>query len=78
MLGNVDVFVDGRGDEEAAVFAVVGREVGAAAAEGDAQRGTGDDHRKGRVKVKGKEKVKVKVYTLNLPVPISFLISIIY
>ena len=35
--GDVDVLVDGGGDEEAAVLAVVRRQVGAAAAEADAQ-----------------------------------------
>jgi hypothetical protein len=30
--GDVDVFVDSRGDQEAGMFAVVGRQVGAAAA----------------------------------------------
>ena len=42
--GDVDVLVDRRGDEEAAVLAVVRAEVGAAAAERDPQRATGDDH----------------------------------
>ena len=37
VLRDVNVFVDRRGDEEAAVFAVVRRKVGAAAAEGNAK-----------------------------------------
>ena len=41
---DVDVLVDRRRDEEAAVLAVVRRQVGAAAAERDAQRATRDDH----------------------------------
>jgi hypothetical protein len=45
VLRDVDVFVDRRGDEEAAVFTIIGRQVGATAAEGNAQRGSGDDHR---------------------------------
>ena len=36
VLREVDVFVDGRGDEEAAELTVIRRQVGAAAAEGDA------------------------------------------
>jgi hypothetical protein len=44
VLREVDVFVDGRRDEEAAEFAVVRRQIGAAAAEGHAQGRTGDDH----------------------------------
>ena len=42
---DVDVLVDRRRDQEAAVLAVVGRQVGAAAAERDAQRTARDDHR---------------------------------
>ena len=42
---DVDVLVDGGRDQEAAVLAVVGRQVGAAAAERDAQRAARDDHR---------------------------------
>ena len=42
--GDIDVLVDRRGDEEPPVFPVVGGQVGAAAAEGDAQGGPGDDH----------------------------------
>ena len=42
--GDVDVLVDGRGDQEAGVLAVVGGEVGAAAAQGDSQRAASDDH----------------------------------
>ena len=41
---DVDVLVDRRGDEEPAVLPVVGRQVGAAAAERDAKRTAGDDH----------------------------------
>ena len=41
---DVDVLIDRGGNDEAAVFAVVGRQVGAAAAQGDAQRAAGDDH----------------------------------
>ena len=44
MHQDVDVFVDGRGDEEAAVLLVVRRQVGSPAAEGDAQRASGHDH----------------------------------
>src|SRR5579883_440718 len=43
--GDVDVLVDGRCDEEAAVAFVERRQVRAAAAEGDAQRAAGDYHR---------------------------------
>src|SRR5205823_2054103 len=43
--GHVDVAVDGRGDQESAERLVIRRQVGAAAAEGDAQRTAGDDHR---------------------------------
>jgi hypothetical protein len=42
---DVDVFVDGRGDDEAGVFAVVRWQVRAAAAERNAQWSAGDDHR---------------------------------
>ena len=41
---HVDVLVDRAGDEEAAVLAVVGGQVGAAAAERDAQRRAAEDH----------------------------------
>ena len=41
---DVDVLVDRRRDQEAAVLAVIGRQVGAAAAQRDAQRAAGDDH----------------------------------
>ena len=41
---HVDVLVDRPADEEAAVLAVVGRQVGAAAAERDAQRRAAEDH----------------------------------
>ena len=41
---HVDVLVDRPADEEAAVLAVVGRQVGAAAAERDAQRRAAKDH----------------------------------
>ena len=34
---DVDMLVDGRGDDESAEAAVVGRQVGAAAADGDSQ-----------------------------------------
>ena len=37
MHGDVDVFVDRRGDQEAAMVAIVGRQIGAAAAERDAK-----------------------------------------
>ena len=37
MLRKVDVFIDGGGDEETAVRLIVGREIGAAAAERDAE-----------------------------------------
>ena len=51
---HVDVLVDRPGDEEAAVLAVVGRQVGAAAAERDAQRGAAEDdaHRGARLPVR--------------------------
>ena len=42
---DVDVLVDRRGDEEAAMFPVIRWQVGATAAEGDAKGGTGDEHR---------------------------------
>ena len=42
--GDVDIFVDRRGDQKALVLAVIGRQIGAAAAKGDAQRTTNDDH----------------------------------
>ena len=42
--GDVDVFVDRRGDEEPLVLAIVRGEVGAAAAEGYAKRAANDDH----------------------------------
>ena len=41
---DVDVLIDGGGEDEASVLAVVGGKVGAASSEGDAQRGAGDDH----------------------------------
>ena len=41
---DVDELVDRGGDEEAAVLARVAGQVGAAAAEGEAHRGAGDDH----------------------------------
>ena len=44
MDADVNALVDGRRKEEAAVVAVVGRQVGAAAAEADAQGAAGDDH----------------------------------
>ena len=44
---DVDVLVDRRGDQEAAVLAVVRRQVGAAAAERDPERAARDDHRSG-------------------------------
>src|SRR6185503_2177654 len=42
---DVHVPVDGGGDQEPRVLAVVGGQVGAAAPQGDAQRAPGDDHR---------------------------------
>jgi hypothetical protein len=45
--GDVDVFVNGRGDHEAGMLAVVRRQVGAAASEGNAQRAASDDHARG-------------------------------
>ena len=47
MQQDVDVLVDRRGDEEAAVLLVVRRQVGPAAAEGDAERAAGHDHFEG-------------------------------
>ena len=44
VLGQVDVLVDGRGHEEAAVLLVVRGQVGAATAKGDTQGRAGDDH----------------------------------
>src|ERR1700686_4042148 len=44
MQGDVDVLVDGRGDNETGVLAVVRRQVGAATAQRDAQRAASDDH----------------------------------
>src|SRR5581483_9816102 len=41
---HVDVLVDRGGDEKAAVLAVVGRQVGAPAAQRDAQRRAAEDH----------------------------------
>ena len=41
---DVDVFIDGGGEDEAPVFAVVGGKVGATASQGNAQRAAGDDH----------------------------------
>ncbi len=41
---HVDVLVDRPGDEEAAVLAVVGGQIGSAAAERDPQRGAAEDH----------------------------------
>ena len=45
--GDEHVLVDRRSDQKSAVLAVVRREIGAAAAEGDAQWTTGDDHEAG-------------------------------
>src|SRR4029077_13506011 len=42
--GDVDIFVDCRGDEKPAMVPVVGGEVGAATAQGDAQRTANNDH----------------------------------
>ena len=44
MHRDVDVLVDRRRDQEAALLAIVGRQVGAAAAERDAKRRAHDDH----------------------------------
>lgn len=44
MHGDAHVLIDGRGDEEAAVLLIVGREVRASAAEGNAQWASADDH----------------------------------
>ncbi len=41
---DVDVLVDGARDQEAAVLAIIGRQIGAAAAEADAERATRCDH----------------------------------
>ncbi len=41
---DVDVAVDRSGDQEAAELAVIGRQVGAAASQGDAERASDDDH----------------------------------
>jgi hypothetical protein len=41
---DVHVLVDRRRDDEAAVLAIVGRQVGATAAEGNPQRASRDDH----------------------------------
>ena len=43
---DVDIFINGRGDEEAAVLLVVGRQVGPPAAERDPERATGHDHKR--------------------------------
>ena len=43
--GDVYVLVDRSGHEKAAVFPIVGGQVGASAAEGDPKGGSGDDHR---------------------------------
>jgi hypothetical protein len=42
--GDIDVFVNGGGNEEAAEGFIIRGQVGAATAKGDAQRGTGDNH----------------------------------
>ncbi len=42
--GDIDVFVDGRGQQEAPEALVVTWQIGATAAQADAQRGSGDDH----------------------------------
>ena len=42
--GDVDVAVDRGRDQEAAELAIIGRQVGAAAAERDAERASDDDH----------------------------------
>ena len=47
-----DVLVDRGGDEEAAVLVRVAGEVGSASAEGEADRGAGDDHEPSRVEVR--------------------------
>src|ERR1700733_8293055 len=44
MQRNVDVLVDGCGDQKSAVLSVVGGQVGASAAERDSQRSTSADH----------------------------------
>ena len=44
IYGDINVFVDGRCDDETPKAAVVRREVGASAADGDAQGCAGDDH----------------------------------
>jgi hypothetical protein len=41
---DVEVFVDGGVDHQAAELVIVGRQVGAAAGQGDAHRGAGDEH----------------------------------
>ena len=43
--GDVDVFIDRRGNEKPAMIAIVGRQVGTATAQCDAQRAADDDHR---------------------------------
>src|SRR5262249_30130181 len=45
MQRDVDILVDRRGDEEAAVLTIVGREIRPSAAERDAQGRARDDHR---------------------------------
>jgi hypothetical protein len=42
MKGDIYIPVDRRGDDEAAVFLVVGRQVGSAPPKGDAERAAGD------------------------------------
>ena len=45
MQGDINIFINGGGNEKAAVPLVVRRQVGAPAAQGDAQRRSGDDHK---------------------------------
>ena len=44
MQGDHHVLIDRRRDEEAAMFVVVGGQIGAASAQSDAERTPGDDH----------------------------------
>ena len=44
MHHDINILIDRRGDEEAAVLLVVRRQVGPPAAEGDAERAAGHDH----------------------------------
>jgi hypothetical protein len=45
---DVNEFINGGSDEEAGVLLIIRRQVSAAAAEADAERGAGDNHREKR------------------------------